>query len=194
MPEAWRTVGREVHVDTPNCSSWRGQVAWLPQRPYLFNDSIGANIRLARPDASMEAVARAAQRAELHGFIQSLPRGYDTPVGERGLRLSSGQARRLALARAFLKDAPLILLDEPTASVDPGTEDLLRRSLERFLQGRTAMIIAHRLPTVYRADWIVVLDQGRIAEEGSHAELIAHGGLYARMVEQQLLREELEAS
>jgi ATP-binding cassette subfamily C protein CydD len=162
--------------------NWRGHVAWLPQRPYLFNDSIGANIRLARPDASMEAVARAAQRAELHGFIQSLPRGYDTPVGERGLRLSSGQARRLALARAFLKDAPLILLDEPTASVDPGTEDLLRRSLERLLQGRTALIIAHRLPTVYRADWIVVLSEGRVVAQGTHIDLVTEGGLYRDLV------------
>ena len=140
---------------------WRSQVAWVSQNPYLFNDTVISNIRLGRPEATLEEVERAARQAEAHEFIQALPQGYETVIGERGARLSAGQAQRIALARAFLVDAPLVILDEATANLDPHSEALVQASLERLLQGRTALIIAHRLTTARSADQIVVLDHGR---------------------------------
>jgi ABC-type multidrug transport system fused ATPase/permease subunit len=165
-------------------AAWRAQVAWVPQRPHLFHDSLAANIRLARPGASLEDVIRAAQRAHLHDFVESLPQGYDTLVGEQGARLSGGQAQRVALARAFLKDAPLLVLDEPTSQVDPELESLLQASVDSLLRepGRTTLVIAHRLSTIYQADRIVVLKAGRVAESGTHASLAAAGGVYSRIL------------
>lgn len=161
---------------------WRQKVAWVPQNPYLFNASVAENIRLARPQASAGEVERAARLASAHGFITALPRGYDTVLGERGARLSGGQAQRIALARAFLKDAPLLVLDEPSANLDPEGEAELQTSLAELLRGRTALIIAHRLATVYRADRILVLAQGRVVQAGVHADLLASEGLYRRLV------------
>lgn len=157
-------------------------IAWVPQRPYLFHDTIAANIRLANPEADDQKVAAAAQAAGLDEFIRSLPEGYQTVIGEGGARLSSGQAQRLALARAFLKDAPILILDEPTSSLDPQTEAALEESIRRLMKGRTFITIAHRLNTVQQADQILVLDQGRLVESGTHAELLKRGGLYARLV------------
>jgi ABC-type multidrug transport system fused ATPase/permease subunit len=162
--------------------AWRAQVAWVPQNHYLFHASVAENIRLARPEASLDEVAQAAEQAHAHDFIRALPQGYDTLVGERGARLSGGQAQRIALARAFLKDAPLLILDEATANLDPEDQARIQDSMERLLEGRTALIIAHRLPTVYRADHIVVMADGRAVESGTHRTLLDEGRLYRRLV------------
>ncbi len=175
-----RVDGIPLHqLDT---AAWREQIAWVPQQPYLFNASIADNICLGRPSASMAQIIQAAERAHADEFIQRLPQGYDTLIGERGARLSGGQAQRLALARAFLRDAPLLILDEATAHLDPQTERFIQDAIDRLLQRRTAIIIAHRLSTVYRADRILVLDGGRIAEAGSHQTLLQRDGLYRQLV------------
>jgi ATP-binding cassette subfamily C protein CydD len=163
-------------------SAWRNQLAWVSQRPYLFHGSVLDNIRLACPQATLEQVVQAAQQAQADTFIRLLPQGYDTLIGERGLRLSGGQAQRLALARAFLKDAPLLILDEATANLDPEHEAQIQLALERLLPGRTALMIAHRLNTVYMADKILVMSQGQIVEAGAHHALIHRQGLYHRLV------------
>jgi len=163
-------------------AAWRRQVAWVPQNPSLFYGTVADNIRLARPRAGPDEVIWAARQAHAHEFVARLPQGYDTLLGERGARLSGGQGQRLALARAFLQDAPLLLLDEATANLDPEVEQLIQEALERLLRGRTALIIAHRLHTIYHADRILVLDAGRVVEEGSHGELLSREGLYKRLV------------
>lgn len=163
-------------------SAWRKQVAWVPQTPYLFHGTVGENIRLARPDASLEDIAWAARQAHAHTFVDALPRGYDSFIGERAVRLSGGEAQRIALARAFLKDAPLVILDEATANLDPEVEGLVQEAMARLLDHRTALLIAHRLSTVWRADRIIVMEQGRVVEEGTHSSLMAGGGLYSSLV------------
>jgi ATP-binding cassette subfamily C protein CydD len=162
--------------------AWRRQVAWVPQRPRLFHGTVLDNLRLARRDAPREAVEEAARRAHAHAFIRELPQGYDTPIGEDGARLSGGQAQRLALARAFLKDAPVLVLDEPTSHLDPENETSVREAMTRLRAGRTVLLIAHRLTTVRGADRIVLLSGGQVVEEGTHASLLDGAGRYARMV------------
>jgi len=157
-------------------------ISWVPQRPYLFHDTLAANIRLGKPEATDEQVTSAARSAHLHEFIETLPQKYETVIGEGGARLSSGQAQRLALARAFLKDAPILILDEPTSSLDPETESLLEESTHLLMQGRTVLTIAHRLNTIFQSDQIVVIDSGRIIETGTHRELLTNNGMYASMV------------
>ena len=163
-------------------AQWRARVAWLPQEPTLFHASVADNLRLARPDAGPDEVIWAARQAHAHDFIQALPLAYDTLIGERGATLSGGEAQRIALARAFLKDAPFLILDEATANLDPETEDAVQKALERLLVGRSALMIAHRLPTVYRADRILVMAEGRIVQQGTHTELLGAPGLYRRLV------------
>jgi ATP-binding cassette subfamily C protein CydCD len=170
----------------PTCALLPGEgvrISWVPQDPHLFHDSIAANIRLGRPEASDVEMIRAARLAHLEEFVGSLPYGYETIVGEGGARISSGERQRLALARALLVEAPIVVLDEPSSSLDPENEALLEETLRSLSEGRTLMVIAHRLNTVERADRIVVLDRGRIAEQGKHAALLERGGAYARLVQ-----------
>ncbi len=162
--------------------AWRQQVAWVPQHPYLFYGTVAENIRLGRPNATPGEVIWATQQAHAHQFVEALPAGYETLIGERGARLSGGEAQRIALARAFLKDAPLLVLDEATAHLDPEIEAQIQEALGRLLRGRTAILIAHRLNTARHADRILVMDGGRVIEEGSHETLLARDGLYRRMV------------
>ena len=168
-------------LESLDITAWRSQIAWVPQRPYLFNASVAENILLADPNASPEEVILAARQAYAHDFIQALPQAYDTLIGERGSRLSGGQAQRIALARAFLKKSPLLILDEATANLDPGIEAQLREAMDHLLQDRTALIIAHRLGVVQDVDMILVLAGGRVIETGSHATLLEDGGLYSRL-------------
>jgi ATP-binding cassette subfamily C protein CydD len=161
---------------------WLRQVAWLPQRVHLFRGTILDNIRMADASVGFEAVRAAARRAHADEFIERLPQGYDTPVGERGQNLSGGQVQRLALARAFLKDAPVVLMDEATASLDPGTEALITQAIARLAKARTVLVIAHRLRTVRGADCILVMDSGRVVEHGTHDILVRGDTRYERMV------------
>jgi ATP-binding cassette subfamily B protein len=167
---------REVQL-----ASLRRQVSLVLQEPFLFPISIAENIAYGRPDASMSEIEAAAKAANASQFIERLPNGYQTVVGERGATLSGGERQRLSIARALLKDAPILILDEPTSALDVETESLLLDALERLMRGRTTFIIAHRLSTIRRADLILVMDDGRVAEQGTHDELIAKGGLYARL-------------
>jgi ATP-binding cassette subfamily C protein CydD len=171
-----------VPISAFSAEEWRRNVALVPQRPHLFFGSLLDNIQMARPGASREEVEEAAELAGVARFVRRLPRGYETPVGERGARLSGGEAQRVAIARALLKDAPLLIMDEPTSALDPESERLIRLALERLAEGRTALIVAHRLNTVYTADNIVVLEEGRAAESGTHAGLCRRGGPYAWLV------------
>jgi ATP-binding cassette subfamily B protein len=147
----------------------------------LFNDSIEYNIAYGRPGASRAEVEQAARAAHIHDFIAATPAGYDTPVGERGLKLSGGEKQRVAIARAILKDPPILIFDEATSALDSRSEKLIQAELAGIAQNRTTLTIAHRLSTIVDADEILVLDQGRIVERGTHAVLLARGGAYARM-------------
>ncbi len=164
-------------------SAWRASLAWVPQRPHLFDGSIADNIRLARPDAPDSAVIAAAEAANAADFIERLPGGYETPVGEAGSRLSGGQRQRLAIARAFLRDAPLLVLDEATSHQDEASEEAIGEALARLMAGRTVLIIAHRLRLAERADQIVVLHAGRVVERGVPADLLGADGPYRRLVD-----------
>lgn len=162
--------------------SLRRMVAVVSQDTYLFYGTIADNLRLARPGATQVELEAAAQAANIHAFITGLPQGYETIVGERGMRLSGGERQRIAIARALLKDAPILILDEATSSVDAANEALIQDALERLTAGRTTLIIAHRLSTVVHADRIIVLEAGRVVESGTHDELTTYQGTYAQLV------------
>jgi ABC-type multidrug transport system fused ATPase/permease subunit len=186
-PAGGRVLFNGTDVRQLRRQNLRAQISVVHQEPMLLPLTIAENIRYGRPGASDAEVHAAAMAASADGFIRRLPQGYDTPVGERGATLSGGERQRLAIARALLKDAPLLILDEPTAALDGETEQALMEALERLTAGRTTIIIAHRLSTVRRADRVVVLKDGRIIEEGPHQELYRRGGTYARLCDLQLV-------
>ncbi|MEY4592881.1 MAG: hypothetical protein RIR18_1776, partial [Pseudomonadota bacterium] len=159
----------------------RQQIGVVPPDTVLFNDTIGYNIAYGRPDASQAGIEDAAKAAQLHDFILSLPLGYETRVGERGLKLSGGEKQRVAIARTLLKNPPILIFDEATSALDSHTESAIQSQIEQASQGRTTLIIAHRLSTVLSADKILVLESGKIVEHGKHADLLELNGPYARM-------------
>jgi ATP-binding cassette subfamily B protein len=175
-------------------ASVRAAIGVVPQDAVLFNDTIAYNIAFGRPDATRAEIEHAAQLAHLHDFIQSLPDGYDTVVGERGLKLSGGEKQRVAIARAVLKRPRIFLFDEATSALDTRTERTIQENLRDVSRGTTTVIIAHRLSTVVHADQILVLDQGRVIERGSHDALLRDGGHYAALWLRQQQKLELEAA
>ncbi|AKH99132.1 ABC transporter, permease/ATP-binding protein [Hoeflea sp. IMCC20628] len=170
-----------VNVREADPADVRARIAMVPQDVTIFAGSVGSNIAFGKPGASQAEIESAAQSAQAHEFIMALDKGYETPVGERGITLSGGQRQRVAIARAILRDAPILLLDEATSALDAENETLVQKALEGLMENRTTIVIAHRLATVLRADRILVMDKGQIVEEGTHAELVAKGGLYARL-------------
>jgi len=176
-----------VDVRDVTLASLRAQIGIVTQETILFDDTVAANIAYGRPSATREEIEQAARAAHAHEFITALARGYDSTIGERGQRLSGGQRQRLAIARALLKDSPLLVLDEATSSLDTESEMLVQGALANLMKNRTSFVIAHRLSTIRRADAIIVMDRGRVVEVGRHDELLARGSLYARLYELQLL-------
>lgn len=184
-PQAGRILidGVDIHAVPP--PQLRRHMALVPQEVAIFADTVRANIRLGRPDASDAEVEAAGRAALVDEFVARLPQGWETPVGERGVTLSGGQRQRIVIARAILRAAPILLLDEATSALDAESETLVQTALEHSMQGRTTLVIAHRLATVLSADRILVMEAGRIVDEGTHAELVAKGGLYARLAQLQ---------
>jgi len=162
-------------------ASLRQQISIVLQEPMLFSCSIAENIRYGRLDASMDEIIAAARAANAHDFIRGLPKKYETEVGERGVKMSAGERQRISVARAFLKDAPILILDEPTSSIDSKTEAIILEALDRLMVGRTTFLIAHRLSTIHKADLLLVMDHGRLVEQGTHEELLQKRGLYRQM-------------
>jgi ATP-binding cassette subfamily B protein len=174
-----------VDVRNARLKDLRERIGIVPQDSVIFSTSALENIRYGRPQASEEEVVAAAKAAHAHEFISALPEGYQSFLGERGVRLSGGQRQRISIARAMLKNPPLLLLDEATSALDSESERMVQAALEAAMQGRTTIVVAHRLATVQRADRILVLDGGELIEDGTHAELMARSGLYARLASMQ---------
>jgi len=180
-PTAGAVLVGGVDLRDYRIASLRAAIALVGQNAFLFNDTVRANIRYGRLEASDAEVEAAAANANAHEFILGLPQGYDTEIGEQGLRLSGGERSRIAIARALLKNAPILILDEATAALDSTSEQLVQAAIVRLMQGRTTLVIAHRLSTVRRADAIAVIEHGRVVERGTHEELITRGGAYERL-------------
>jgi len=193
-PTAGRLFVDGHDITTLTLASLRAQIALVSQDVLLFDDTIAANIAYgAMADTPREAIERAAAAAHALEFIRAMPQGFDTPVGENGVRLSGGQRQRIAIARAILKNAPILILDEATSSLDSESERQVQAALDTLMQGRTTIVIAHRLSTIEHAGRIVVLDQGRVVEEGSHAALLARSGVYAKLHRMQFAAASLAA-
>jgi ATP-binding cassette subfamily B protein len=174
-----------VDVREVALSSLRGAIGMVQQDVYLFAGTVAENLRYGRPSATLDEIRDAARRAHAHEFIRELPNGYDTDIGQRGVKLSGGQKQRLTIARVFLKDPPILIFDEATSALDIESERAVQSALRELAHGRTTLVIAHRLSTVRSADRILVLEDGAVAEEGTHEGLIAAGGAYAGLYEAQ---------
>ncbi len=174
-----------VDIRQATTSSLREQMAIVSQEVILFNDTVAANIAYGRPDTPLLEIVEAARAGNAHNFISALPQGYDTPVGERGIKLSGGERQRIAIARAILKDPALLILDEATSALDTEAERLVQNAINRLMAGRTVLVIAHRLSTIINADTIIVLENGRVVQKGKHAELLQQGGLYKKLYDMQ---------
>ena len=184
IPDPW-----SLPLETLDVQSLRSQISLVSQDPFLFSTTVRENILYGNPKAGQQLVEHAAKNANIHEFIVSLPQGYETLVGQRGVALSGGQRQRISLARAFLKDSPVLLLDEATASVDSEAEALIQDALEKLTLGRTTIIIAHRLSSLYRAQRNIIMEGGRITEEGSHQSLLARPSLYRKLYDLQTLEQ-----
>src|SRR5262249_9554622 len=167
-------------------SEIRSLISVVNQDTFLFHGTVEENIRLGRPDASHDELVEAARAANIHDFILTLPQGYDTVIGEKGIKLSGGQRQRVAIARALLRDTPILVLDEALSAVDAENEAVIQEALDRLMRGRTTLILAHRLSSVIDCDRILVLDDGRVAEQGRHETLMARGGVYAALMAEQV--------
>jgi ATP-binding cassette, subfamily B, bacterial len=176
-----------VPVNQLKLTDLRNLMSVVPQEPVIFSDSFANNIRYGKPDASLAQIKTAAQAAQLATFIDSLPDGYDTDLGERGVRLSGGQKQRLAIARAILRDAPILLLDEATAALDASSEAEVQKALDAAMTGRTVLVIAHRLATIQHCDTILVFEAGQIVQQGTHDTLMAQKGVYQTLASLQAL-------
>ena len=182
-----------IDVKMLKLHSLRDQISVVLQEPLLFSGTVAENIRYGRLDATVEDIAEAARQAGAQDFIERLPQGYETELGERGAHLSGGERQRICVARAFIKNAPILVLDEPTSSIDSKTEAIILDSLERLMVGRTSFMIAHRLSTIRHADKIVVIDRGRVVEQGTHEELLGRHGLYRQLHDAQTRRRSLSS-
>jgi subfamily B ATP-binding cassette protein MsbA len=192
VPRFYDTSSGDILIDGRSIrdykqESLRGAMSVVAQETILFNDTIESNIALGRAGASHEEIVEAAKIANAHNFIMESPEGYHTNIGDRGAKLSGGQRQRLSIARAILKNPELLILDEATSALDTESEKLVQEALTSLLKGRTSVVIAHRLSTIHNADKIIVIDGGRIAEQGTHAELLAKNGIYAKLIEMQSL-------
>ena len=176
-------------IASVSLASLRQQIGYVAQENFLFKGSVRDNIAMGRPGASEDQIVAAAKAAYAHDFIMGFERGYDSPCGEHGMQLSGGQRQRIAIARAFLKDAPIILLDEATSALDSESEQAIQKALRTLCEGRTTIVIAHRLSTVAQADEICVIDRGRIVERGRHGELLAQGRTYTHIAQTQFPRD-----